>query len=35
MYELIQVSENSYYIQCPTKIDLVKLNENEVCLIVI
>lgn len=33
MYELIQVSENSYYIQSPAKIGLVKLNENEVCLI--
>ena len=33
MYELIQVSENSYYIQCPAKIGLVKLNEKEVCLI--
>ena len=33
MYELIQVSENNYYIQSPAKIGLVKLNENEVCLI--
>ena len=33
MYELIQVSENSYYIQCPAKIGLVKINEKEVCLI--
>ena len=33
MYELIQVSENSYYIQSPAKIGLVKLNEKEVCLI--
>ena len=33
MYELIQVAENSYYIQCPTKIGIVKLNEKEVCLI--
>ena len=33
MYELIQVAENSYYIQRPAKIGLVKLNENEVCLI--
>lgn len=33
MYELIQVSKNSYYIQCPAKIGLVKINENEVCLI--
>ena len=33
MYELIQVAENSYYIQSPAKIGLVKVNENEVCLI--
>jgi len=33
MYELIQVSENSYYIQCPAKIGIVKLNADEVCLI--
>ena len=33
MYELIQVSERSYYIQSPAKIGLVKLNEQEVCLI--
>ena len=33
MYELIQVSDNSYYIQSPAKIGLVKLNDQEVCLI--
>ena len=33
MYELIQVSEQSYYIQSPAKIGLVRLNEGEVCLI--
>ena len=33
MYELIQVSPNDYYIQCPAKIGLVKLNDTEVCLI--
>ena len=33
MYELIQVAENSYYIQSPAKIGLIKLNEKEVCLI--
>jgi len=33
MYELIQVSGNSYYIQSPAKIGLVKLNDAEVCLI--
>ena len=33
MYELIQVSEQSYYIQSPAKIGLVKRNEQDVCLI--
>ena len=33
MYELIQVSENSYYNQSPAKIGLVKLNDTDVCLI--
>ena len=33
MYELVQVSENCYYIQSPAKIGLVKLSETEVCLI--
>ena len=33
MYELIQVSERSYYIQSPAKIGLVRLNEQDVCLI--
>ncbi len=33
MYELIQVSENNYYIQSPAKIGLIKLNDTEVCLI--
>ena len=33
MYELVQLAENSYYIQSPAKIGLVKLNETEVCLI--
>ena len=33
MYELIQVSDKCYYIQSPAKIGLIKLNENEVCLI--
>ena len=33
MYELIQVSEQSYYIQSPAKIGVVKLNEQNVCLI--
>lgn len=33
MYELVQVTENSYYIQSPAKIGLVKLSDMEVCLI--
>lgn len=33
MYELIQVSERSYYIQSPAKIGLFRLNDQEVCLI--
>lgn len=33
MYELIQASGNSYYIQSPAKIGLVKLNDKDVCLI--
>ena len=33
MFELVQVSENCYYIQNPAKIGLVKLNDNNVCLI--
>ena len=33
MYELIRVSGNSYYIQSPAKIGLVKISDTEVCLI--
>lgn len=33
MYELIQISERSYYIQSPAKIGLFRLNERDVCLI--
>lgn len=33
MYELIQVSENCYYVQSPAKIGLVRLNNTDVCLI--
>ena len=33
MYELIQVSENCYYIDCPSKIGIIKINDTEVCLI--
>ena len=33
MFELIQVSERTYYIQSPAKIGLVRLNDSDVCLI--
>ena len=33
MYELIQVSKRSYYIQSPAKIGLVRLDGRDVCLI--
>lgn len=33
MYELIQVSERSYYVQSPAKIGLVRLSDTKVCLI--
>lgn len=33
MYELIQVSERSYYFQSPAKIGLFRLNDTDVCLI--
>ena len=33
MYELIQVSERSFYIQSPAKIGLVRLEGQDVCLI--
>lgn len=33
MYELIQVSDKSFFVQSPAKIGLVKTGENQVCLI--
>ena len=33
MYELQQVRGNSYYIQSPAKIGLVRLDDKQVCLI--
>lgn len=33
MYELVQVSDSTCYVQSPAKIGLVKLNDNDVCLI--
>ena len=33
MYELIQVSEKCYYIDCPAKIGIIKLSDDKVYLI--
>lgn len=33
MYELIQISERSYYIQSPARVGLVRLDGQNVCLI--
>ena len=33
MYELIKVTESCYYVQCPSKIGIVKLSDNEVFLV--
>ena len=33
MYELNQVGQNSYYINCPAKIGIYKKNETDVYLI--
>ncbi len=33
MYELIQITDRTYYIQSPAKIGLVRLDDREVCLI--
>lgn len=33
MYELIQITERTYYIQSPAKIGIVKIYDNDVCLI--
>lgn len=33
MYELVQISDRSFYIESPTKIGVVKLSDKEVCLI--
>ncbi|MEF9971730.1 MAG: MBL fold metallo-hydrolase, partial [Oscillospiraceae bacterium] len=33
MYELIQVSEHSYYVQSPAKIGIVELDAGKVILI--
>lgn len=33
MYELIQISEHDYYIDCPAKIGIVKISDTEVVII--
>jgi len=33
MYELVQVGERTYYIECPAKMGIYRINEEEVCLI--
>ncbi len=33
MYELIQVSHSCYYIECPSKIGIYRMNDTDVCLI--
>lgn len=33
MYELIKITKNCYYVDCPAKIGIVKTGENTVCLI--
>ena len=33
MFELCQVGERSYYINCPAKVGVYRLNDTEVCLI--
>lgn len=33
MYELIPITGNSYYVQSPSKMGLVRLNNTDVCLI--
>lgn len=33
MYELVQVGEKTYYINCPAKMGIYKINDTDVCLI--
>ena len=33
MYELIQVTDNCYYIQSPAKIGVIKTGPDQACLI--
>ncbi|MCQ2455637.1 MAG: MBL fold metallo-hydrolase [Clostridia bacterium] len=33
MFDLIKINENDYYIDCPSKVGVVRINENDVVLI--
>ena len=33
MYELIQVANNTYYVNCPAKIGVYRCNDTEIYLI--
>ena len=33
MYELVKVGEKTYYIDCPAKMGIYKINDTQVCLI--
>ena len=33
MYELIQAGERTYYIDCPSKIGIYRIDDEKVCLI--
>ncbi len=33
MYELVEITDTCYYIECPSKIGLIRLDEKNVCLI--
>lgn len=33
MYELVQLGEKSYFMDCPTRIGIYKITESDVCLI--
>lgn len=33
MYELLPITERDHYVNCPSKIGIVRLNDTEVCLI--
>ncbi len=33
MYELVQLTDSCYYIECPSKIGIFRINDTDVCLI--